>query len=187
MLGRIFTNVASKVATKKKKKKKKEGEEEGITSDHLLEFASSIVAGSNITPRVPTDFCSGRKFPDGTECMCATYLKNVDDAAAGAAAAVEGNLEEEFMRGHATRENLRVSYSKCKECPATELPPKKKKKKEEKKKEKKRRKRKKKRNDSVLVSRASRVACRRKRKKSTDMAPQARVRSATVCTTISLQ
>ena len=131
MLGRIFTNVASKVVTKKKKKKKKEGEEEGITSDHLLEFASSIVAGSNITPRVPTDFCSGRKFPDGTECMCATYLKNVDDAAAVAAAAVEGNLEEEFMRGHEAREKLLVSAPKCKMCPPTEPPPPKKTKKKE--------------------------------------------------------
>ena len=135
MLGRIFTSVASKVATTTTKKKKKEGEEEGITGDHLVEFVSRIVARSNITPRVPTDFCSGRKFPDGTECMCATYLNNVDAAAAVAAAAVEGNLEEEFMRGHATRENLRVSFSKCKECPATELPPKKKKKKKEEKKE----------------------------------------------------
>ena len=130
MLGRIFTNVASKVATTTTKKKKKEGEEEGITGDHLLDFASRIVAGSNITPRVPTVFCYGRRYPDGTECMCATYLNNVD-----AAAAVEGNLEEKFKRGHKTREELLVSASKCTLCPPTELPPKKKKKKKEEKKE----------------------------------------------------
>ncbi|CAL6395302.1 unnamed protein product [Bathycoccus prasinos] len=130
MLGRIFTNVASKVATRKKKKKKKK-KEEGITSDHLLEFASRIVERSNIKPRVPTNFCSGRKFPDGTECMCATYLKNVDAAAAVAAAAVEGNLEEEFKFGHEAREKLLVSVSKCKMCPPTEPPPPKKTKKKE--------------------------------------------------------
>ena len=129
MLGRIFTNDASKVATTTKKKKKKEGEEEGITSDHLLEFVSRIVAGSNITPRVPTDFCSGRKFPDGTECMCATYLKNFRRS--DAAAAVEGNLEEMFKFGHEAREKLLVSASKCKMCPPTEPPPPKKTKKKE--------------------------------------------------------
>ena len=130
MLGRIFTNDASKVATTTKKKKKKEGEEEGITSDHLLEFVSRIVAGSNITPRVPTDFCSGRKFPDGTECMCATFLENFLSSEGHDAAAAE-NLEEMYKFGHEAREKLLVSASKCKMCPPTEPPPPKKTKKKE--------------------------------------------------------
>jgi hypothetical protein len=130
MLGRILTTVASKVVTTKKKKKKKEGEEEGITSDHLLEFVSRIVAGSKITPRVPTDFCYGRKFPDGTECMCATFLENFLSSEGHDAAAAE-NLEEMFKLGHETREKLLVSFSECKKCPPTEPPPPKKTKKKE--------------------------------------------------------
>ena len=130
MLGRIFTNDASKVATTTTKKKKKEGEEEGITGDHLLEFVSRIVARSNITPRVQTDFCSGRKFPDGTECMCATFLENFLSSEGHDAAAAE-NLEEMYKFGHEAREKLLVSASKCKMCPPTEPPPPKKTKKKE--------------------------------------------------------
>ena len=133
MLSRIFPNVASKVATTKKKKKKKEGEEEGITSDHLLEFISRIVARSKITPRVRTDFCYGIRHPNGDECMCATFLKNLSSEGHDAAAAE--NLEEMFKFGHETREELLVSSAKCTLCPPTELPPKKKKKKKEEKKE----------------------------------------------------
>ena len=120
----------AETTTTAKKKKKKEGEEEGITSDHLLEFVSRIVAGSNITPRVPTDFCSGRKFPDGTECMCATFLENFLSSEGHDAAAAE-NLEEMYKFGHEAREKLLVSASKCKMCPPTEPPPPKKTKKKE--------------------------------------------------------
>jgi len=130
MLGRIFTNFASKVATTTKKKKKKEGEEEGITSDHLLEFISRVLGRCDIRPKAKTVFCYGRKHPDGTECMCATFLENFLSSEGHDAAAAE-NLEEMYKLGHEAREKLLVSFSECKKCPPTEPPPPKKTKKKE--------------------------------------------------------